>query len=112
MKDGIDRRAFTAELRALDTVEHKRRAREFGSWMNMAARSQGWRAHLGLLLLVAGLIITLTSVFAHIELRPLILVGVALILIGHLISLYAARRARQWRARHPFEEWRRASEGR
>jgi hypothetical protein len=106
MKDGFDRKAFSAELQSLGPDERRRRTREFGRWLREASSAVGWRANLGIFFVCAAPAMFLFGF----ELRPeaifLVPVAIAFLTAGSWLNLYSARRAREWRRAHPFEQWR------
>lgn len=108
MKDGIDHRAFAAELRSLDPAARRLRQAEFGRWLRAASRAAGWQATAGVLLVCAAPVLA----FLGFRLRPggyfLVPVALACLTVGSWFTLYSARRARVWRRGNPFEQWRAA----
>lgn len=106
MNDGIDRKAFAATLRSLDPEDRRRRSREFGLWLRAASRNTGPFAKLGLFLVCAAPAMFFFGYRLRPETRVVEVLAIAFLGVGSLLNLYSARRAREWRRAHPFEQWR------
>lgn len=106
MRDGIDRTALSTELRSLDSEARRQRMKELGQWMREASRAGGRGANVGIFLVC---IAPATGFFGY-KLRPeasvLILLAIMFLALGSWINLVSARRAREWRRKHPFDDWR------
>lgn len=107
MRDGIDGRAFKAELRTLDAGERRRSRREFGAWVGAAARSDRPRSQVALTVSGIAVAAILVRLLILTHSRALLAVGVATMAIGQCLAWSSNRRSRRWREMHPFEEWRR-----
>ena len=107
MRDGIDRKAFKADLRALDAEARKARMRAFGSWIRASSGSDKRQTYLGLALSGLGIALIIPSFFLASGARALQAIGLLMLATSQWLNWKVIRRARKWREHHPFEDWRR-----
>lgn len=105
MTNGIDHKAFTAELRKLDPVERQRRSRQLNDWLRAAARSRGGNRPQVLTLACVALMAILAGA-AYVTGSRFLFAGAMLLMVPVLwFGLASNRGARQWRREHPFDQW-------
>ena len=102
MKDGLDHKAFAAELRTLSRPDRAARSHQLTLWLRSAARSGKARlsARLAALCLAAAILLAAVGYNAHS--RVLLANAVAMLAATILLCLESNRRAREWRRDHPF----------
>ncbi len=106
MQQGIDRKAFSAEIKALGRDDRRRVMREFGEWMRAASRAAGWTSYLGLGIACLGFLSAILAIEIRSLDRQLVLVALVIMAAGSALNMWSAGRARRWRREHPFEQWR------
>ena len=106
MNDGIDHQAYCAKLRAANTADRKRYARELGAWMRCAALPARRQAYWGFGFLAVGIGLALLSFEIDGSGRALRAIGLVMIALGQWPSWIRNKHARHWRRANPFEEWR------
>ncbi len=105
MVDGIDRKAFEAEMRKLSPLERKTRTRQVTGWLRAAARSKKARRATNLAA-VCGLLSALLGGGGYIvDSRILLANATAMLAPTLLLCLESNRRAREWRRAYPFNSW-------
>ncbi len=106
MTDGIDRKAFSAEIKAMAPDARRSRMREFGLWVREASKASDWLSYLGLAFTGASIVIMGLSFALRPHIRALLPIAELVLIVGAGLNMLSARRARQWRRLHPFEAWR------
>ena len=109
MKNGVDPRAFAAELKAANTRERLQLTGLYARWIKEGAEAQTWRGSVGLIL--AGSAIFAASSLAMGKVgSPTLYAGCGVLAFcGVLLTRAGWRREGEWRRSNPFNDWRRSN---